>query len=80
MFHLRFARSFQRCAAKAPHSAPSLREPKRCTCLSPWLVRGLPPTASHRPVVLVAVLPVLTNMPAVTWKSSLYFQPSSVPV
>ena len=31
MFHLRFARSFLRFAAKAPQAAPSLRLPKRCT-------------------------------------------------
>lgn len=31
MFHLRFARSFQRFAAKTPYCTPSLRLPKRCT-------------------------------------------------
>lgn len=31
MFHLRFARSFLRFAAKAPYCTPSLRLPKRCT-------------------------------------------------
>ena len=41
MFHLRFARSFLRFAAKAPYCTPSLRLPKRCT--THWDVGGVPP-------------------------------------
>ena len=41
MFHLRFARSFLRFAAKAPYCTPSLRLPKRCTTHRD--VGGVPP-------------------------------------
>lgn len=41
MFHLRFARSFLRFAAKAPYCTPSLRLPKRCTQRTN--VGGVPP-------------------------------------
>ena len=76
--HQRSARSFERYTAKTPQAAPPQRLPKRRTCRRPWDASGLAYTPSHRPVALVAPMPVGMSTPLDRVKSSAYLHELSM--